>query len=118
MTEKQLFRVWEGWSTDWDGNRDEVMRILAHSYSQAFEFVKEKFIKPEYLDEVQDEEFGFSWDEEIESDCDEDTDDCPHYVYHYVMLDEIENWTEDDLSLNLLTETLGTTDEFYDLTEE
>jgi hypothetical protein len=115
---KHLYRVWLGWSTESDGNRDELLRILANSFEDAADFAKNKLVKKEFHDQLSDEDFGFMWDEHAdECDCPEDEMDfCPHWTSYYIQLDEIEDYTEDDLSLNLLTETLGSMDCYHDIT--
>lgn len=123
MTESKLFRIWLGWSTDNDGNRDEVLRLLATSRDQAIDYAKKKMMKPEYIDDVEewgdDQSGGWGWDEkEDECGCGLDQEDCTCYTHYYTDIQEIEEYTEDDLSLKLLTPTLGTTDKFFDITKE
>lgn len=118
MTNKYLYRVWLGWSNVGDGNRHEVLRILAYSYAQAEDFAKQEMLIPEFRDSVDDEDFGFSWDEKPdECECD-DTEDHICYTHYYVELEEIKDYTDDDLRLRLLTNTLGSQDAFHDLTTE
>lgn len=110
-----LYRVWFGWSTESDGNRNEMLRILATSFRSTLKFAKEQMVKPEYHEDLEETDFGYMWDEKPDTcDCEDDED---HFCYtsYYIELDEIEDYTEDDLSLNLLTETLGSMNAFHDI---
>ncbi len=112
----KLYRVWVGWSDEGSGNRDELLRILANSYDQALTHAKKELLKNPDDPDITEEEFGVMWGEQPDHcDCD-DPDD--HYcgTTYYIDLDEIEEYTEDDLSLNLLTPTLGSYDAYRNIT--
>lgn len=122
MTRAKLFRVWLGWSTDNDGNQHEAMRILANTRDEAIDYAKKKMMHPDYIDNVDewgdDLAGGWSWDEKWdECTCENDPDECVCYTHHYVNVEEIEDYKESDLSLNLLTPTLGSTNRFFDITK-
>ena len=122
-TKPLLFRVWHGYSTEHNGDRSEIIRVLANSWDEVSAFVKKKMLKPETIDEVtEDGDIDFimiSWDEKSEEcECDENEDDSHCWTHYFLEIEEITPYTKDDLSLNLLTPSLGTTNQFYDITNE
>ena len=121
MENKLLFRVWLGWSDEGSGNRDEVMRVLANTRDEVIDYAKKQILKPEYHEDSSewgdDVHGGIEWDEGIE-ECGCEPDDpleCVCHTHWYIDVEEIKDYKEDDLSLKLLTPSLGTINMYRDM---
>ena len=114
MKMSKLFRVWLGWSDIGGGDRREAMRILARNLEQAIKFARDEMVVPEYHEQLEEMEFGWMWDEQPDECNCEDPEEHECYTTYYIEVEELEEYSAEDLSFRLISgENL-----YYDITEE